>query len=208
MGQIRTLARRPVLQVGDGRFLRVEQHVVEFGNGRRVEDWGWVVTPEFVNVVPVLADGRVLCFRQEKYAVSMAQAVAAPGLAAAGAAVQPLTLSVPGGYLERGEDPLAAAQRELLEETGYGGGRWTALGAYVVDGNRGAGRGHFFLAQGVAPQQAPDADDLEALDPLLLTAAEVRAALLAGEFQVMPWSLCVALALLQLGEQVPTEQGA
>lgn len=178
---IRTVARRPVAQVGDGHFLRIEEHVVEFGNGQRVEDWGWVVTPPFVNVLPVLPDGRVLCFRQEKYAASG------------------LTLSVPGGYLEPGEEPLAAAQRELLEETGYGGGCWTALGSYVVDGNRGAGRGHFFLAQGVTPAQPPDADDLEALAPLLLTPAEVRAALLAGEFQVMPWSLCVALGLLRLG---------
>lgn len=178
---MRTVARRPLLQVGDGRFLRVEQHVVEFGSGRRVEDWGWVVTPEFINVVPVLTDGRVLCFRQEKYAA------------------QGLTLSVPGGYLEAGEDPLAAAQRELLEETGYGGGRWSALGSFVVDGNRGAGRGHFFLAQDVERRQAPDADDLETLEPVLLAQGEIRAALLAGEFQVMPWSACVALALLRLG---------
>jgi ADP-ribose pyrophosphatase len=181
MAAMRTVARKPVLCVGDGRFLRVEEHVVEFDGGRRVDDWGWVVTPEFINIVPVLADGRVLCFRQEKYAA------------------RGLTLSVPGGYLEAGEAPLAAAQRELLEETGYGGGRWTALGSYAVDGNRGAGRGHFFLAQNVAWRQPPDADDLEALEPLLLTVPEVRAALLAGEFQVMPWSACVALALLHLG---------
>lgn len=178
---MRTLERRPLLTLGDGKFLRVEQHVVEFDGGRRVDDWGWVVTPAFVNVMPVLSDGRILCFRQEKYAATG------------------LTLSVPGGYLEAGEDALAAAQRELLEETGYGGGRWTALGAYVVDGNRGAGRGHFFLAQGVEWRQAPDADDLEALAPLFLSPEQVRAALLAGEFQVMPWSACVALALLHLG---------
>jgi ADP-ribose pyrophosphatase len=186
MPAIRTLERRPLLRVGDGRFLQVEQHVVEFGDGRRVEDWGWVVTPEFINIVPVLQDGRVLCFRQEKYAA------------------RGLTLSVPGGYLEMDEDPLAAAQRELLEETGYGGGRWTALGSFVVDGNRGAGRGHFFLAQGVEWRQPANADDLESLEPLLLTPAEVRAALLAGEFQVMPWSACVALALLHL-EQTPDD---
>ena len=178
---MRTVERKPLLSVGDGRFLKVEQHVVEFDNGRRVEDWGWVVTPEFINVAPVLADGRILCFRQEKYAA------------------HGLTLGLPGGYLESGEEPLAAAQRELREETGYGGGRWTALGSYVVDGNRGNGRGHFFLAQDVQWQQPPDADDLEALEQVLLTPAEARAALLAGEFQVLPWSACLALALLRLG---------
>lgn len=178
---MRTVERRPLLSVGDGRFLKVEQHVVELDDGRRIEDWGWVVTPEFINVCPVLADGRILCFRQEKYAA------------------HGLTMGLPGGYLEPGEEPLAAAQRELREETGYGGGRWTALGSYVVDGNRGNGRGHFFLAQDVQWQQPPDADDLETLEQVLLTPTEARAALLAGEFQVLPWSACMALALLRLG---------
>lgn len=177
---IRTLQRTPLLTVGDGRFLKVEQHVVDFGGARQVHDWAWVIAPDFVNIVPVLADGRILCFRQEKYAA------------------QGLTLGVPGGYLEAGEDPLAGAQRELREETGYGGGRWTPLGTYVMDGNRGAGRGHLFLAQDLTWQQPIHADDLEPQETLLFTCAEVRAALLRGEFQVMPWAACVALALLHL----------
>lgn len=180
MPAIRTVERRPLISLGSGRFLKVEQHVVEFANGQRVDDWGWVITPEFVNVVPLLAGGRILCFRQEKYAATG------------------LTLALPGGYLEPNEDPLLAAQRELLEETGYAGGQWTPLGSFVVDGNRGSGRGHFFLAENVEWRQPPDADDLEVLETVLLTQQEVRGALLAGEFQVMPWSLCVALALLHL----------
>jgi ADP-ribose pyrophosphatase len=181
MAQIHTLQRTPLLSVGDGRFLKVEQHVVAFGNGRQVDDWPWVITPDFVNVVPVLEDGRILCFRQEKYAA------------------EGLTLGVPGGYLEEGEDPLPAARRELLEETGYSGENWTRLGTYVVDGNRGSGHGHFFLAQDVTWRQPADADDLEQLDQVLLTRDQVRRALVAGEFQVMPWATCMALALLHLG---------
>jgi ADP-ribose pyrophosphatase len=181
MAQIRTLQRTPLLSVGNGRFLKVEQHVVAFGNGRQVDDWPWVITPDFVNVVPVLEDGRILCFRQEKYAA------------------KGLTLAIPGGYLEEDEDPLPAARRELLEETGYSGENWTPLGSYVVDGNRGSGQGHFFLAQDVAWRQPVNADDLEQLEQVLLTRDQVRRALVAGEFQVMPWATCIALALLHLG---------
>lgn len=181
MQTIKTLRRAPLLTVGDGRFLKVEQHAVEFADGTVIEDWAWIITPDFINVVPVMEDGRILCYRQPKYA-------------AAG-----MTLGVPGGYLEAGEEPLAAAQRELLEETGCVAATWTALGAFVVDGNRGAGHGHFYLATGVRWQQPSDADDLEEWETLLLTPAELRQALLAGEFQVMPWTACVALALLHLG---------
>ena len=40
METLRTLSRRPLLTVGDGRFLVVESHTVAFPDGRIVEDWG------------------------------------------------------------------------------------------------------------------------------------------------------------------------
>jgi len=180
MNSIETMHCTPLLTVGNGRFLKVEQHIVRFPDGTTVDDWPWLITPEFINVVPVMEDGRFLCFRQVKYA--------ADGL----------TYAVPGGYLEPGEAPLPAAQRELLEETGCIASQWHSLGSFVVDGNRGCGRGHFFLATGVRQQQASAADDLEELETLLLTQEELRQALLVGEFQVMPWTACLALALLAL----------
>jgi ADP-ribose pyrophosphatase len=180
MESLRTLDRRPLLTVGDGRFLAVESHTVAFPGGHIVEDWGWVITPDYINVVAVTAEGRFLCFRQPKYAVTG------------------LSLSVTGGYIEPGEEPLAAAQRELLEETGYVAAAWRTLGSYAVDGNRGVGTAHFFLATGVRWQQPSAADDLEAQEFLLLERAEVDAALLTGEFKVLPWAANVALALLLL----------
>ena len=46
----------------------------------------------------------------------------------------------PGGKMELVE-PLAAAKRELLEETGYESDDWVSLGSYRVDPNRGWGAG-------------------------------------------------------------------
>src|SRR5690606_6440690 len=138
-----TLARRRVLQAGDGRFLRVEYHAVQLPDGRVIEEWPWLETPSYVNVVAETEDGRVLCFRQSKYAV------------------EGISLAIPGGYLEPGEDPRDAAQRELREETGYAADEWVALGTFVVDGNRGNGHAHLFLARGARWVQAIDADDLE-----------------------------------------------
>jgi ADP-ribose pyrophosphatase len=175
-----TLARRPVLQAGDGRFLTVEYHTVQLPDGRVIEDWPWLRTPDFVNMVVETAEGRFLCFRQTKYA--------APGV----------TLALAGGYLEPGEDALAAAQRELLEETGYAAPDWSPLGEFAVDGNRGAGRAHLFLARNAVPVQPINADDLEEQELLLLTRQEMAAALAAGEFRVLPWTAAVALALLRL----------
>jgi len=129
---------------------------------------------------PSRTQGDFLVFRQTKYGV-------------AGPSLAPV-----GGYIEPGEDPLAAAQRELLEETGYESPQWTPLGAYVVDGNRGAGEAHLFLAQNAVRVTRPNAVDLEEQILLHLTCAEVETALAAGKFKVLAWPTVIALALLHL----------
>ncbi|MBE2224517.1 MAG: NUDIX hydrolase, partial [Anaerolineae bacterium] len=75
---------------------------------------------------------------------------------------------------------------------------WQALGQFPVDGNRGAGTAYFYLAQQAAHITEIDADDLEEQELLLLTRAEVEAALDAGEFKLLPWATIVALALRQM----------
>lgn len=172
----KTHTRRVILDTG--KFLKVEQHEVELPDGTRIPDWTWVDTPDFINVALVTEDGRFVLFRQTKYAV------------------EGVTLAPVGGYLESGEDPLAAAQRETLEETGYQADHWVSLGAFRVDGNRGAGVAHLFLATGARKVAEPDADDLEEQELLLLSRAEVEAALWAGAFKVLPWQAVMALALL------------
>lgn len=176
----RTLERRVILD--KGKFLRVEQHTVELPDGKVIDDWQWVITPDYVNVVAVTEDRQYLCFRQTKYAL--------PGP----------TLAIVGGYLEPGEEPLVAAQRELREETGYEAAAWTDLGAYVVDGNRGAGNAHFFLATGAHRVADPIVDDLEEQELLHLSRAEVSAALAGGEIKLLPWAAALSLALARMDE--------
>lgn len=171
----KTLSRRVILNYS--KFLIVEEHAVELPDGRVIPDWPWLITPDFVNVVAVTEDDRFLCFRQTKYGI------------------EGTSLAAVGGFLEPGEEPLLAAQRELLEETGYTAAEWIFLGQYRVDANRGAGLAHFFLARGARRVADAIADDLEEQELLYLTRSEMEAALEAREFKVLPWATIVALAL-------------
>ena len=174
----KTLDRRTILD--HGKFLKVEEHTVELPDGQTIDDWSWVVTPDYVNIVAITPEGKFLCFRQTKYAIE-------------GTSLGPM-----GGYIDEGEDSLSAAKRELLEETGYTSDKWTSLGAYPVDSNRGAGTAHFFLATDATLTGTPTEDDLEEQELLLLDRAELEHALDNGEVKPLGWVTAFAIALRTL----------
>jgi len=177
----RTLSRRTILDHSE--YLVVEDHEVELPDGRVIREWPWIITPDYVNVAAVTRDGKFLCFHQTKYGVE-------------GASLAPV-----GGYLDPDEDPLAGAQRELHEETGYEAEEWIDLGSYTVDGNRGAGTANLFLAIDALQVGKIQSDDLEEQQLVLLSEIEVDNALRTGEFKVLAWSLVMALALRYLKEK-------
>ena len=107
-----------------------------------------------------------------------------------------MTLETPGGMVDQGEDSLAAAQRELLEETGYGGGEWTYLGAVEPNPAIHPHLCHHWLADGVVELADPDPGHGEAITVHVVNVAEMRDAIARG------W-LRHALALSALARVYP-----
>jgi ADP-ribose pyrophosphatase len=149
--------RRTIL--AHSKYLRVDEHEVELGDGSVIPDWPVVITPDYVNILAQDSNGYFVFFHQQKYM--------APDM----------RISPPGGYIEPGEDPLAGAKRELLEETGYASELWIDLGRYIVDSNRGCGTAHLFLAMDSKKITEAKSDDLEEQTLVLLTRAELELAI-------------------------------
>jgi ADP-ribose pyrophosphatase len=75
-------------------------------------------------------------------------------------AIKRYLLELPAGGLEPGEEPLAAARRELREEVGVDAARWTALGHFFSSPGFANEILHVFLAQELEPAHAePDEDE-------------------------------------------------
>lgn len=175
MNSWKTLSRHVILE--HSKFLTVENHSVELPDGRIVDDWPWVITPDLVNVLAITKENEFLVFRQTKYGID-------------GTSLAPV-----GGYIEPGEEPISAAKRELLEETGFEAPKWVSLGQYRVDSNRGAGSAHFYFALEAEKVKDIDSDDLEEQQQIFLDINELEAALNSFQFKVLPWTAILAMAL-------------
>lgn len=102
--------------------------------------------PDWINVVPLTDDDRVVVVRQFRFGVDG------------------FTLEIPGGMCARGEDPLEAARRELREETGYDAREFVELGSVHPNPAIQNNRCHTFLARGAFLAGAPQPDENEELE--------------------------------------------
>jgi ADP-ribose pyrophosphatase len=178
MRQWKTLKKITILD--HSKFIKVEKHTIELPDKTIIDDWPWIVSPDYVLVFPTTNRKTILLHRQTKYAIE-------------GTSYAPV-----GGYIEVGEDPLAAAKRELREEVGCEAEEWIPLGNYPNNGNHGGGRGHLFLALNAHKVGEPIIDDLEEMELIELSIDEVEQKLLQGEVKVMGWLAMVALGILYL----------
>lgn len=74
-------------------------------------------------------------------------------------AAQQYLYEVPAGKMDPGEDHLAAAKRELLEETGYQAGKWTKLVKYFASPGFLGEWMQVFLAEDLKPGLAQPEED-------------------------------------------------
>lgn len=164
-------------------WLRVWEQNVALPNGSRIEGYLLTEARDYAMIFALTEDGRVPLVRQYKHGIGQ------------------VVYELPAGYLDGQEEPLACAQRELLEETGYGCEHWQSLGSLVIDSNRGNTRTHLFLGTGARYVAAPRLDETENLTCTLHTPSELRDMVRRGEIQGLATVAGILLALDRLGAE-------
>lgn len=140
-------------------WLTARRDKVELPDGRVIEEYYVLEYPDWVNVIAITKEGQFVMERQYRHGLGVH------------------STELPCGVMEKGEDPLEAARRELLEETGYAGGEWTKLMAIGANPGSQNNLTHCFLAVGVEKIAEQSLDDTEELTVHLMSEAEVRSLL-------------------------------
>ena len=159
------VAKFKLLQAHDvlhSRIFHVRKERWQAPNGSTFER-DTVVHPGAVAIAPFDEKGRLLLIRQFR------------------PATQDWMLEIPAGTLEKGEQPLACAKRELIEEIGFSAKKWKKLGSIFTAPGFCSERIYLFKAEELKPAFAEKDEDEHIEEPICLTKKEVRAAIAKGK---------------------------
>ena len=136
-------------------WLTVRRDCVELPDGRQNPEFYILEYPDWVNVIAITDDGQFVMERQYRHGLGKT------------------CFEIPAGVIEKGETPLEAAKRELMEETGYGEGEWKEIMSVSGNSSTTNNISHCFVAKGVKKFGTQHLDSTEDLEVVLLVRSQV-----------------------------------
>lgn len=170
-------------EIYEGKVLHVVRDTVTLPNGREAKREVCLHNGA-VAVIPLLPTGEVLMERQYRYAHGR------------------VMWEIPAGKLEIGEnaDPLSAAKRELLEETGAAAKKYTELGVLIPSPAILSEKIYLYLAEDIS-FAAQALDEGEFLDVERVPLSELYRAVMAGEIEDSKTQVAVLKAVHLRGRE-------
>lgn len=153
-------------------WLTVRKECVELPNGNSIPSYYLLDYPDWVNMIAITKDGQFVFIKQYRHGIGTVNYELCAGVCE-----------------EEDGTPLISAQRELLEETGYGKGVWEPYMELSANPSTHTNITHCFIARDVEKVSEQHLEATEDLSVHLLSIDEVKELLLSG---AMKQSLMIA----------------
>jgi 8-oxo-dGTP pyrophosphatase MutT (NUDIX family) len=167
--------------VYENKWFHARADSCELPDGRIIDPYFVVEIPDFCNMVVVTEDERIVLVKQYRYPVDQ------------------ITYELPGGIIEKGEDPLHAASREMQEETGYTSEDITYLFKAAANPALNSNTALFYLAKGARKTTSQNFDPFEDLDVVSFSKEELKALLRENKLQHGVQLGAIYEAMIRLG---------
>ena len=146
-------------------WMTVRRDAVQLPGGEIHDEHYVLEYPDWVNVIAVTKDGDYVMVEQYRHGL------------------QEVAFELCAGVIEEGETPEEGARRELLEETGFGGGEWSLLTEICGNPSVTNNMTHCFLAKGVEKISEQHLDRTEDIKVHLVSREELLKLLLGDEMK-------------------------
>jgi 8-oxo-dGTP pyrophosphatase MutT (NUDIX family) len=150
-------------QVADCRVFNVRRDYSADPRDGRAHDFYVIEAPDWINVIPVNANGEVVLIEQYRHGS------------------EEVSLEIPGGMVDPGETAREAAARELLEETGYAASELVFLGKTRPNPAIQDNWIHTYLARGAECRQEPEFEGTEQTVVRLVPLEQIPALVAQGK---------------------------
>lgn len=144
------------------RIFEVVRAFFQHPRREREQDFFVLNPPDWVNVIAVTTDHRLVLVRQFRYGINE------------------FSLEIPGGVIDAGEDPVTAGVRELREESGFVGRSARLLGSVHPNPAMQSNRCHLVLVEGAERSAALEWDPDEEMEVVILPVDQVYALARSG----------------------------
>lgn len=159
------------------KWYRVRKDTVEIKLGKVIDDYYLGIFNDIVLIVALTADQQIPLVRQYKHGAGE------------------ILTELPAGYMDDGEEPLAAAQRELREETGFTAPTWHKLGVFFKNSAKTKGDNvHLFLALAAKETTNQELDENENIEVIMTPFEEAVSMAWSGNIKGSDSALALLLA--------------
>lgn len=147
----------------NNKWISVRKDHVLLPSGVEIFEFYVIERPKIVHVIAITKEGKFIFEKQYRYGIDRD------------------CLEICAGNVESDETPLETAKRELLEETGYSGGKWKLINQLAVDTSNMTEISYSFLATDLVKVADPKLEETEDIEIVLLSEDEVMQSLKRGD---------------------------